>query len=106
MPRGYTLVEITLALALLALTAASLAPAARTYRDRAAAVGARESVAGLFAEARMRAPGSGGAKVRVVGPPWVASLAVGVCVWWLWERGAGIARRVTARGGDADPARG
>ncbi|RKE55112.1 acyl-CoA synthetase (AMP-forming)/AMP-acid ligase II [Dietzia kunjamensis] len=47
--------------------------------------------------------------IRDAGHPWpalVASLAVGVCVWWLWERGAGIARRVAARGGDADPARG
>ncbi|RBA30620.1 hypothetical protein DQ226_16510 [Dietzia maris] len=47
--------------------------------------------------------------IRDAGHPWLswgASLAVGVCVWWLWERGVGIARRVAARGGDADLARG
>ncbi|UVE96687.1 AMP-binding protein [Dietzia sp. B32] len=39
--------------------------------------------------------------IRDAGHPWVswaASLAVGVCAWWLWERGTAIARRAAARG--------
>ena len=47
--------------------------------------------------------------IRDAGHPWLAwavSLAVGVCVWWLWERGTGVARRVAARGGDDRSGRG
>jgi Tfp pilus assembly protein FimT len=63
--RGHTLVELLLVLFLTAVTAASVAPAARRQRDRALVVGAREAVVGLLAEARLAAVASGGASVRI-----------------------------------------
>ena len=72
MRRGYTLLELMAVLALFALVGASLAPAARRYRDRVAVLGARESVAGLIAEARVAALARGGAVVHVASEPWRA----------------------------------
>jgi hypothetical protein len=64
--RGHTLVELTFVLLLLGVAAASVAPAARQARDRAAVAGAREAVVGLLAQARATAMESGGASVRIV----------------------------------------
>lgn len=75
--RGHTLIELLLVLTLLGASAASLAPAARRYRDRGAVVAARESLVGLFAEARAAAMEGGGARVRLTGLPPVASTEVG-----------------------------
>ena len=75
MERGHTLIELTVALLLAAGLMGSLVPAARSYRHRFAVVSARESLAGLFAEARMVAPAVGGATVHLTSEPgraWVA----------------------------------
>ncbi|MEQ8330238.1 MAG: prepilin-type N-terminal cleavage/methylation domain-containing protein [Longimicrobiales bacterium] len=65
MRTGHTLVELIVVLALLAVGAAAVLPGARTWADRAAVLGARESVAALVARARVEAVGRGGAAVHV-----------------------------------------
>ena len=65
MRAGFTLLELSVALALLALAATAVLPAARRTTDRAAAVGAREAAAGLVVRARTEAMARGGATVRV-----------------------------------------
>lgn len=65
MRRGYTLVELSIVLALMALSAPFLLAAGHRMRDRAAVVSARERVAGLVAEARMAAMSWGGATVHL-----------------------------------------
>lgn len=77
MRRGHTLLELSAVLALAATAAAALAPAARSYGDRAAVVGAREAVAGLVARARTAAVVHGGASVHLAETPWRAWLRVG-----------------------------
>lgn len=74
--RGHTIIELSVALCLTALTAAALAPAARAYGDRAAVVAARESLVGLLAEARALAMERGGASVRLEAAPWRAWIVV------------------------------
>lgn len=69
MSRGYSLVETIMVVAIFSMTVASLAPAARRYRDSSAVVAARESVVGLIAEARVRALGTGGVIVHLGGDP-------------------------------------
>jgi prepilin-type N-terminal cleavage/methylation domain-containing protein len=63
--RGYSLVELVFVIALLGVSAASLAPAASRQRDRALVLGAREAVVGLLAEARSAAMEHGSASVRI-----------------------------------------
>jgi type II secretory pathway pseudopilin PulG len=65
MTRGHTLIELTLVATILVMSTASLLPAARRYRDRAAVLGAREAFAGLVLEARSCAIRAGGAFVYV-----------------------------------------
>jgi len=65
MRRGHTLLELSILLALMALSAPVLLSAGHRMRDRAAVVSARERVAGLFAEARMAAMSWGGATVHL-----------------------------------------
>ena len=72
MSRGYSLVETVVVVAIFAMTVASLAPAARRYRDSSTAAAARESVVGLIAEARVRALGKGGIIVHLGGDPFRA----------------------------------
>ena len=72
MSRGYSLVETVVVLAIFAMTVASLAPAARRYRDSSTVVAARESVVGLIAEARVRALGKGDIIVHLGGDPFRA----------------------------------
>ena len=69
---GYSLVELAAVVAVLAVLAAAVGPPARALGDRLAVVGARESVAGLIAEARAAGLGRGGARIRVEGAPWRA----------------------------------
>jgi len=69
MSRGYSLVEAIMVVAILAMTAASFAPAARRYHDSALVVAARESVVGLIAAARLRALGKGNVAVHLGGDP-------------------------------------
>ena len=68
--RGYALIELVVVLALAALATTSLAPAARRYRDRAAAIAAREVTVGLLSEARLAAIASGSARVTIAAAPW------------------------------------
>lgn len=70
--RGFTLIELAVVVALTAFAAASLAPAARRYRDRAAVLAAREAMVGVLAEARVTALASGEAHVSIESGPWVA----------------------------------
>jgi type II secretory pathway pseudopilin PulG len=63
--RGHTLVELATVLLLMSVAGASLAPAARRYRDRAAVVAAREITVGLVAEARLAAMAAGAAWVHL-----------------------------------------
>lgn len=90
--RGHTIIELSVMLSLAALTAASVAPAARGYRDRAAVIAAREAVVGLLAEARAAAMERGAGAVRLEGGPWRA---------WSLVRGAAgdsILREVSLAG--------
>lgn len=72
--RGHTLIELLLVLTLMGATATSLAPAARSYRDRASVVGAREAMVGLLNEARAAAVATGAARLRVASGPWAAAV--------------------------------
>ena len=72
MSRGYSLLETVVVVAIFAMTVASLAPAARRYRDSSTVIAARESVVGLIAEARVRALGKGGITVHLEGDPFRA----------------------------------
>jgi type II secretory pathway pseudopilin PulG len=72
MRRGYTLVELTFVMLLMAMTGLTVLPAVHRLRDRMAVVGAREAVVGIFAEARVDALLLGGATVRVRSGPWRA----------------------------------
>ena len=74
MNRGYTLVEATTLLIVAALAAAAIVPPATGIIDRLAVEGAREALAGLIADARVRSVGMGGVGVRVEADPWRASL--------------------------------
>ncbi len=75
--RGFTLLELVVFTALTAFTAAALAPAARHARDRGSVLAAREAVAGLLAEARLAALGTGDAHVTLESGPWVARAEAG-----------------------------
>lgn len=97
--RGHTLVELTALLGLMAVAASALAPAARGYRDRSAVVGAREAVAGLVAEARVRAMTSGGASVHVAAGPWRAWAQLGDSVLRTVALEAELGVRVELSGG-------
>jgi len=66
--RGHTLLEISLALALLCAGSWALTSAARRVADRNAVAGAREEVAGLLARARREAILYGGSEVVLTGP--------------------------------------
>ena len=75
--RGHTLAELVAVLSLLAIGTASLAPTARTYRDRIAVLSARESIAGLLSEARAAALAHGEGSVVIKPTPWRAWSATG-----------------------------
>jgi prepilin-type N-terminal cleavage/methylation domain-containing protein len=61
MERGFTLLEMTVATSVLALTLAVGIPAARRSLDRMAVVGAREGLVGMVVRARSEAIAHGGA---------------------------------------------
>jgi prepilin-type N-terminal cleavage/methylation domain-containing protein len=65
MRRGYTLLELSAVLALMAAAVSILLSAGGGARDRWAVEAAREQVAGLIAEARTAAVAWGGAVVRL-----------------------------------------
>ena len=69
MRNGHTLLELTVAVLLMATITGSLLPAAARYRRRADVVAAREAVAGLLAEARAVAPAFAGAVVNIESDP-------------------------------------
>lgn len=75
--RGHTLVELLFVLVLMGATAASLAPTARRYRDRAAVLAAREALVGVLSETRLAAMETGEATVRISSLPWTARATVG-----------------------------
>lgn len=64
--RGYSLVEAAMVLAILSMAVASMAPAARQYRDIASVLAAQDAAAGLIAHARVSGIGRGGAVVRLL----------------------------------------
>ena len=70
--RGTTLLELVAVLLLLALAGAAIVPAGGRLRDRAAVLAARESLAGLVAEARAAAVAFGGSELHVASAPWRA----------------------------------
>jgi prepilin-type N-terminal cleavage/methylation domain-containing protein len=65
MTRGFTLLEMTVAVSLSALLLAVGIPAARRSLDRMAVVGAREALVGMVVRARSEALARGGAAVVV-----------------------------------------
>lgn len=65
MTRGFTLLELTVALFLSALVLVVTLPAARAVLDRMAVVGAREELVGSLARARSLAVGHGGAHLTI-----------------------------------------
>jgi len=75
--RGHTIVELLFVLTLMGATAASLAPTAGRYLERASVVSAREALVGVLAEARLAAMESGNATVRISANPWTAAATVG-----------------------------
>ncbi|NIP58629.1 MAG: hypothetical protein GWM92_10035 [Gemmatimonadetes bacterium] len=72
--QGHSLLEISLALALLGAGSWALTSAARRVADRSAVRGAREEVAGLLARARREAILYGGSEVVLTVEPPRASL--------------------------------
>ena len=74
MNHGYTLAEAAVMLVVAALTMAAIVPPAASVTDRMAVEGAREALAGLIAEARVRSVGVGGVTVAVEANPRTASL--------------------------------
>lgn len=63
MPRGFTLLELVVAVSLAAFVLGAALPAARRSVDRMAVVGAREALVGMVVRARSEAVGRGGAVV-------------------------------------------
>lgn len=62
---GFTLLELSVVLAIVSVVLAAAAPRARNARDRIAVRGAREAAAALLARARARAVLRGGAEIEV-----------------------------------------
>ncbi|MDZ7779152.1 MAG: prepilin-type N-terminal cleavage/methylation domain-containing protein [Gemmatimonadota bacterium] len=62
---GYSLFELTVALALLAVASSVLTPALAGYRDRMTVLAARETVVGLLHETRAAARRVGAASLQV-----------------------------------------
>jgi prepilin-type N-terminal cleavage/methylation domain-containing protein len=65
MRRGFTLIELTVVLLLMATTLSALLPAARRQRDRMAVVSAREAWISRLARTRREARLAGGATLHV-----------------------------------------
>lgn len=63
--RGYSLLELTAALSLVAIAWTALLPPASRYRDRAAVLVAREGLVAMLLEARTAAIEHGGASLHV-----------------------------------------
>ncbi|MEX2467734.1 MAG: hypothetical protein WD995_12560 [Gemmatimonadota bacterium] len=63
--RGYSLLELTAALALLALVWSALTPRLVGYHDRTAVLAAREVLVGLLLETRTAAVRAGGASLHI-----------------------------------------
>ena len=101
MPPGFSLIEMITVVAIFAMTIASLAPSARRYRDTSTVVAARESVAGLIAEARVLAVGTGDVTVRLEADPWRAWLTMGDSVVRRLPIEADLAVRIELSGGRA-----
>jgi hypothetical protein len=69
MRHGFTLLELTGVLTLLALTASLSFPVSRSVRERLSVIGAREELVGLITRARGEALRRGGASLIVVQYP-------------------------------------
>ena len=91
MRRGYTLLELSAVLALMAAAVSIVLSAAEGTRDRWAVESAREQVAGLFAEARTSAVAWGGATVHLS----VSEAAA-------WYEAGGVERRRVELAEDGD----
>jgi prepilin-type N-terminal cleavage/methylation domain-containing protein len=72
MRRGFTVIELTVALLLMAATLSALLPAARRQRDRMAVVAAREALVAMLARTRRDARLAGGATLLVRREPGTA----------------------------------
>ena len=91
MRRGYTLLELSAVLALMAVAVAILLSAPEGTRDRWAVESAREQVAGLLAEARTAAVAWGGATVHLSATEAAA-----------WYEAGGVERRRVELAEDVD----
>jgi len=65
MRSGFSLIELSVVLALMGLGVATLLPAARRQTDRMAVLGAREAVVAQLSRTRSEARMSGGASLRI-----------------------------------------
>jgi Tfp pilus assembly protein FimT len=65
MRTGITLIELVIVLAVTSVGLSLLVPAARSWSDRLAVVGAREALVGLLASTRARALAEGGASLVI-----------------------------------------
>ncbi len=75
--RGYTLLEISAALVLVAIVWTALVGPLRGFGDRAAVLGARESLVGLLQETRTAALKRGGASLHITSTDGRAWITVG-----------------------------
>ena len=69
MRHGFTLLELTVVLALLALATSLSFPVGRRIQDRLSVIGAREDLVGLITRARAEALRRGGSSLIVVSNP-------------------------------------
>lgn len=75
--RGYTLLELSAALVLVAIVWTGLVRPLRGFSDRAAVLGARESLVGLLQETRTAALRRGGASLHIAATDARAWITVG-----------------------------
>jgi prepilin-type N-terminal cleavage/methylation domain-containing protein len=96
---GFTLLELTAVLALMAVASSAVVPAASRYRDRAEALAVRETLVALVQRTRTEALRAGGASLQIDGDARSARLSVGDSVVHLARLGAGGRVRVTPASG-------
>ncbi len=102
--RGYSLIELVLALTLMATGTSLVVPNVRKLGDRMGVVAARESVAGLILDARAAAMAGGEGAVLISSGPWRARSTTGTATIRSLEIERGLGVTVALSGGRADTA--